>query len=128
MTPPPVAVSLILCEQVIVDRDSGNPSPINLFSTWRVDSFPSAPQRFFAFTYLTNGRGTAIERLVASRLDTGEAVYDREAPISFPDPVTTIYIRIRVQAFRFPAPGLYEFVLFVDSDPVAQRRLRVSQD
>jgi hypothetical protein len=41
MTPPPVAVSLILCEQVIVDRESGNPAPINLFAEWRVDSFSS---------------------------------------------------------------------------------------
>jgi hypothetical protein len=128
MTPPSVAVSLILCEQVIVDRDSGNPSPINLFSSWHVDTFPSDPQRFFAFAFLTNGRGTGTVRLVASRLDTGEAVYEREAPISFPDPLTVVYIRIRVQAIRFPVPSLYEFVLFVDSDPVAQRRLRVAQE
>jgi hypothetical protein len=127
MTPPPIAVSLILCEQVIVDRDSGRPAPIGIFSRFYVDRFPSGPQRFSAFASLTNGRANGTVRLVASRLDTGEAIYQREHPIAFSDPLEVVNLRMRLRSIRFPVPGLYEFVLFVDSDPVAQRTLRVSQ-
>jgi hypothetical protein len=128
MTPPAVAVSLILCDRVIVDRDTGYSSPINIFSILRVDSPPSQPQRFCAFASLTNGRGTGTVRLVASRLDVGEVVYEREYPISFPDPLAVFNVTIRLRSIQFPVEGDYEFVLYVDSDPIAHRTLRVSQE
>jgi hypothetical protein len=125
MTPPPIAVSPILCEQAIVDRDSGYASPINIFSRLRVNGFPSAPQKITAFATLTNGRVNGTVKLVASRLDTGEAVYEREYPISFTDPLAVVNVTIRLRSIEFPVEGRYEFVLFVDSDPIAQRTLHV---
>jgi hypothetical protein len=127
MTPPPVALDLIPCEQVIVDRNSGNASPINIFTGLRVKTFPSEPQRFSAFAALTNGRATGTLKLVASRLDTGEVIYEQDYPISFPDPLVVVNVRIRLRTIRFPEEGHYEFVLFVDSNPIAQRTLHVSQ-
>jgi hypothetical protein len=40
MTPPPVSLSLVICEQVIVDRGTGNPSPINCLTGLIADDFP----------------------------------------------------------------------------------------
>jgi hypothetical protein len=125
MNPPPLALSLILCEQVIVDHDTKNPSPISVFTGLAVDGFPSPAQRFSVFASLTNGRGTGTIKLVASRLDTGEPVYEQRYPIQFPDPLLVVNVNIRVRSIRFPVPGRYEFVLLVDADPVAQRTIRV---
>jgi hypothetical protein len=125
MTPPPVAVGLIVCEQVIVDQHTRNPSPISIFTGLAVESFPSPPQRCSVFASLTNGRGDATLRLVVTRLDTGETIYEQRFPIRFPDPLLVVNVNIRVRGVRFPVPGHYEFALHVDSDPVAHRTLRV---
>jgi hypothetical protein len=120
-----VALSLMLCEQVIVDHQTRNPSLIGIFTGRVVDSFPSEPQRFSVFASLTNGHADGVVKLVATRLDTGEVIYEVQHPIHFPDPLTVINANIRIRAIRFPVPGLYEFILSVDSDPIAQRTLRV---
>lgn len=125
MTPPPVAIGLIVCEQVIVDYHTRNPSPISVFTGLAVESFPSPPQRCSVFASLTNGRGDAALRLVVNRLDTGQTVYEQRFPISFPDPLLVVNLNIRVRGIRFPVAGRYEFLLYVDADPVAQRTLRV---
>jgi hypothetical protein len=127
MNPPPVALSLILCEQVIVDLHTQNPSPISIFTGLAVEGFPSPPQRFSVFASLTNGRGSGVLKVVANRLDTGEPVYEQRHPIRFPDPLLVINVNIRVGKIRFPVPGRYEFILVVNADPVAQRTLRVYQ-
>jgi hypothetical protein len=125
MNPPPLALSLILCEQVIVDLHTQNPSPISIFTGLAVEGFPSPAQRFSVFTTLTNGRGGGVLRLVANRLDTGEPVYEQRYPIHLSDPLLVVNVNIRVREIRFPVPGRYEFILMVDADPVAQRMLRV---
>jgi hypothetical protein len=127
MNPPPVALSLILCEQVIVDLHTQNPSPISIFTGLAVECFPSPSQRFSVFASLTNGRGSGVVKVVANRLDTGEPVYEQRHPIRFPDPLLVVNVNIRVGKIRFPVPGRYEFILAVDADPVAQRTLRVYQ-
>ncbi len=125
MTPPPVAVGLILCEQVIVDLHTKNPSPINIFSGLVVDDFPTEGKTCSVFGALTNGRGSATIRLVVTRLDNGEVIYEQEYPIQFPDPLVVVNAHLRIRTIRFPVEGHYEFVLYVDSDPIAQRTLRV---
>ena len=57
MIPDPTALALILCEQVIVDQQSNNPSPINIFTGRVVESFPSEPQRFSVFAALADSKG-----------------------------------------------------------------------
>jgi hypothetical protein len=41
MTPKPVAIGLLLCDRVIVDKDSNSPSAIGIFTGLAVESFPS---------------------------------------------------------------------------------------
>lgn len=57
MTPPPMAIALIICEQVIVDHQTRNPSPISIFTGLKVEKFPSPQQQFSVFASLTNGCG-----------------------------------------------------------------------
>ncbi len=121
MTPPPVALGMFICEQVIVDQRTQNPSPISIFTGLAVTGFPSPPQRFSVFSSLTNGRGSAVIRLVVSRLDNGEECYQQSHTMDFPTPLMISNVLLRVQEIRFPVSGRYEFVLFVDSDPIAQR-------
>jgi hypothetical protein len=125
MVPDPTALALMLCEQVIVDQGSRNPSPINIFTGRVVDRFPSDPQRFSAFAALTDGQGAGRLELRAVRLDTGDQFYAQQYPIHFPDRSMVVNVNVRVRNLRFPVPGVYEFMLLVDGNLIAQRRLRV---
>ena len=127
MTPPPVAIGLFICEQVIIDQRTKNPSSISIFTGLAVTGFPLPPQRFSVFSSLTNGRGRASIRLVVNRLDNGAECYQQVHPMDFPNPLMISNVHFRVQEIRFPVSGRYEFVLYVDSDAVAQRTLRVYQ-
>jgi hypothetical protein len=56
-----------------------------------------------------------------------EEIYATEHTIRFPDRFAVINFNLRVRNIQFPVPASYEFVLFIDSDEVAHRRVRVYQ-
>lgn len=125
MTPDPTALALVLCEQVIVDQQSQNVSPINIFTGLAVDAFPSLPQRLSVFAALTDAQGAGRIELRCLRLDTGDQFYEQQYSIAFPDRATVVNVHIRVRNIRFPVAGVYEFLLLVDNHLIAQRTLRV---
>jgi hypothetical protein len=131
MTPKPVAVGLMLCGQTIIDKDTGSPSAIGIFTGLAVERFPSDPQRFSVFGVLTDAQGSGRLRLAVFRLDQHwlrqEEIYAGQYPIRFPDRFAVVNVNLRLRQIRFPAAGTYEFVLFVDADEVAHRRTRVYQ-
>jgi hypothetical protein len=114
----------MLCDQVIVDKDTSKPSPLGIFTGLAVDGFDE-PQRFSAFAALTNGRDEGILELVVFRLDNGDQIYRQSYSISFPDPLAVVNVNIRIRRIRFPASGWYDFVLRVNGEHVSQRRIRV---
>src|SRR5436190_23087523 len=102
MVPDPTALALLLCEQVIVDQYSRNPSPINIFTGLSVERFPSDPQRFSVFAALTDSQGEGRLELRAIRLDTGEQFYSQQYPVDFPERATVVNVNIRLRKIRFP--------------------------
>ena len=128
MTPKPVAIGVLLCDRVIVDKDTNSPS-IGIFTGLAVESFPSESQRFSVLAMLTDAQGDGRARVAVYRLDEHwlrqDEIYATEHAIRFPDRFAVINFSLRVRTIRFPAPAIYEFVMFVDSDEVAHRRLRV---
>jgi hypothetical protein len=126
MIPPPVAVGLALCEQVIVEEGTGNISLINTFTRWKADAFPSLPLPFCAYCVLLDGKGDGTIQLTIIQEDTADVIYDVSHTVNFPDPLTEVRILFRVDDCSFPAAGLYYATLSVDGDSVAQRRFEVS--
>ena len=125
MTPPPMALGLFTCDQVIVDLDSRCPSPINMFTAISVDGFPSEPRDFSVFAVLSGGHGQGTMQVEVIRLDTGDLVYSEESGIQFVDRRRIVNAHIRIKKACFPVPGTYGVDLLVDGVPVAQRKLNV---
>jgi hypothetical protein len=123
MTPKPVAIGLILCDRVIVDKDTNSPSAAGIFTGLAVEEFPTESQRFSALAMLTDSQGDGRIRLAVFRFDEHwlrqEGIYATAHAIQFPDRFAVVNFNLRVRTIRFPAPGSYEFVLFVDADEVA---------
>src|SRR3954452_13477017 len=71
MTPKPIAIGLLLCDRVIVDKDTNSPSAIGIFTGLAVERFPSDPQRFSVLAMLTDAQGDGHGKLAAYALDVG---------------------------------------------------------
>src|SRR5947209_2537058 len=131
MTPKPIAIGLLLCDRVIVDKNINSPSAIGIFKGFAVAHSPSDAQRFSVLSVLTDAQGDGLGKLAVYRLNEHwlrqEEIYATQHTIRFPDRFAVVNFNLRVRTICFPRVGSYEFVLFVDADEVAHRRVRVYQ-
>jgi hypothetical protein len=127
MTPLPTVVGLFMCEKTIVEEGTRNITLVSAFTKLVVDRFPSPPQQFALVVALTDGLGDARIRLIGTRLETGEDTYGVEQRIHFPDRLHEMRVIFKVAGCSFPAPGSYQFTLYLDNEWLAQRRFLVVQ-
>jgi hypothetical protein len=115
----------MLCDQVTFEMGTQKPSLVGVFTGMAVEGFPSIPQRIDAFVALTDGLGTGTVELEVTEQSTGNVIYTMSVDLNFPDPLRVINLRLRIRQCSFPAPGKYLFVLLVDGDGLAHRRVQV---
>lgn len=121
----PSALGLMLCDQVIFDRDNGKPTVFGIFTSVVCGQFPSTPQPFDVDAAITDGQGHVTLDLVVSRLDTAEAVAAYSMEQDIPDPLHVVNVRFRFRAMSFPESGQYLFELLADGEAICRRRLHV---
>jgi len=125
MTPTPTALSLSLCDYVIIEEGTGKPSLIGCLDRLIVPDFPSPPRDFALAAELTGGRGRGRIAVDITRPDTGESIPLTRADVYFRDPLFVVRYRTRVIECSFPVPGRYGVMLFVDGEVVGQRTIDV---
>src|SRR5262245_61603240 len=126
MSQRPVAVGLLLCEQVIVEENTRNLTPVNVFSQRVAEQFPSEIP-FVVFAILTDGLGEMPIDVAISRLDTLEEIYRTGTSFRFSHPLQNVRCMMRIYDCGFPVPGPYQATLFADEEMVAQRRFMIVQ-
>jgi hypothetical protein len=127
MNQKPVAIGLLLCEQVIIEEKTRNVTPVNCFSQRMVDGFPSEPFPFVAFAILTDGVGEVRLEMAVQRLDTLDEVYQRTVTARFPHPLREVRCVFRVRNCSFPVSGAYQVMILADDELLAQKRLVIQQ-
>lgn len=118
----PVAIGLLLCEQVIMEHETRNLTPVNCFSRRYYDSFPTA-DAFVVFAILIDGTGEMSLEVVVERLDTMDEVYRREVPVHFDSPLNELRCILRIRDCSFPQPGQYQVSLLVGGEWLAHRKI-----
>lgn len=127
MVPPPSVIGLWICEQVIIDSKTNNPSLISVYTGRAYASFPTEAIPFSIFCSLTDASGSAILRLAVEHLESGSEVFAHDYSVEFPSRLAVVNLHVRLKTLRFPMPGTYAFDLFSQGKSLAQRRLRVYQ-
>lgn len=127
MTPPPSPVSLWVCEQVVIDRRTNNPSLIGSFTGLRCLQFPSDRTPLSAYVSMTGAVGRGRIELQVIHLESMQSVFRQRGAIEFPDRITILNIDFRIRTLSFPEAGTYSFAVLVDGDLIAERKLRVSK-
>src|SRR5436309_2391403 len=125
MTPPPLALGLILCEKIIVEERTQNTTLVSTFTTLRAEEFPFRPERFVFAAVLSGGQGAAAVDLVINHLETDEEIYWARQSLPFPGRLAEVRLAIHVRECWFPVPGEYDATLFVGGDSIARRKFSV---
>ncbi len=121
----PRSVSLVLCDQVIFEKNTEKPTLVGCFDGMAVGEFPATSKVFDVFATLTNGHGRFRMEVVATLLATDQEIYNQFLEVTFPDPLKLVHFRYRVRTCSFPSAGMYVFSLRCGNEVVADRRLRV---
>jgi hypothetical protein len=127
MIPPPIALGLTVCEQVIVDYRTRNVSLINRFTRFVATEFPFTPLPYCIYAVLTGGQGEAEITLTLTNVRTDEEVASILRRMTFADRFAEVQVLFRFTTIAFPEPGENLFTLMVDDDWITHCRIRVGE-
>src|SRR5947208_16835519 len=122
---PPVAISLVICDQVIIEQVSLKVSLIGIFDRLRVDQFPSEPQRLSVFATFNDYVGECTMDLDVARMDTGDSIHHQSHRTYFTDKVQPVHVHLSLKRFVFPVAGAYQFSLSWRGAPLIHKRIQV---
>jgi hypothetical protein len=120
----PIAIGMVLCEQVIVEEGTHNVTPVNCFSVREVEDLPDRVT-FFALVWLVNGLGEMPVELLVERLDNMEETYRVNRKLVFPDRLRDMRFAARIRGCPLPIAGQYLVSLIIDGELIASRKFHV---
>ena len=119
----PVAIGLLVCENVIVEEDTKNVTPVNCFTHRQFDAFPAEPMQVVVLAFLTNGFGEMPLDAIVQSLDNGEENERRRTQAVFKSPLHEYRYVFRMRRFSVPQPGHYQISLIAEGEVLAHRKL-----
>lgn len=121
----PLALSLQVCEKVVVEAETRNLTFVNCFTRRNVKSIPSEPISFLVCSNLVDGHGRMrLEVRIESLVDF-DIVYERTGVISFSGPHHEIRVRVPMEELSFSEEGTYQILILVDSEVIASRAIQI---
>ena len=109
----PMVLSLIVCDTVITDAQSGKKTLVGLFNSVGAARYPHVLPRFFIFASLTNGNG--------------DTVFDLPGKVPFNTPLDAPEIVFDIQNLAIKSTGSYELQIVHNDIPIASRILTFRQ-
>jgi hypothetical protein len=126
MNETPLLRQLLVCEKIVVEKDTGYVSLINCHNQRYCDRFPTRPLVFGIFGVMTNGSGEIPMKLTITRLDTFAVFYERHFMRRFKNRLhTSNLIAPSVNGLIFRVEGAYQFDLWAGDEPIGMTSLRL---
>jgi hypothetical protein len=122
--PPPILLSAIICDTVIIDRISDKPSIIGAFETINAPRYPARHPRLVFFCQLTNGRSrTNVSIKLVDVEEEDKRLFEATGKYEFKDIRQVANMTFDIGGIVFPHPGEYRFQIFVDDELLGERRI-----
>jgi len=122
--PPPVLLSVIICDMVIIDRISGRPSIIGAFETIGAPVYPARHPRLVFFCQLTNGRGkTNVCIKLVDVEEEEKPLFEATGNYEFKDIRQVANMTFDIGGIVFPRPGEYRFQVYAEKEFLGERRI-----
>jgi hypothetical protein len=121
----PLCVALVICNEVIEDKRSGNKTLVGLFNNIMTPQLPATHPRMFLFASLTSGTGawTFSFRITAP---SGKEVLRMQDSARFDDPLVGHDLVVELRNLPVEEAGVYFVDLFLNEMPIANRRFTVT--
>jgi len=122
--PPPVLLSVIICDLVIIDRISERPTIVGAFEVVSAPKYPARHARLALFCQLTNGHGK--EKITVRLVDVGEedkTLFEEEIEQEFRDVRQVANLTFEIGGIVFPHPGEYRFQVYAGKEFLGERRI-----
>jgi hypothetical protein len=120
----PLCVALVICNEVIEDKRSGNKTLVGLFSGIQANQLPAVHPRMFVMASLTSGTGSweFSFRILAP---SGREVFRMKETAHLSDPLIAHDIVLELRNLALEEAGVYFVDLLIADVPVANRRFTV---
>lgn len=126
--PPPLLLSAIVCDQVILDRFTNRPSIISAFDTLAAPKFPARHPSLTFFGQLTNGRGKVEVSAKLVDIDREDKVLmETKTEGTFTDIRQVVNLIFNLCGIVFPHPGEYRLQLYVGGAFLGERSIVLRQ-
>ena len=122
----PMVLSLIVCDTVITDAQSGKKTLVGLFNSVGAARYPHVLPRFFIFASLANGNGE-VEFRIRLKAGNGDTVFDLPGKVPFNTPLDAPEIVFDIQNLAIKSTGSYELQIVHNDIPIASRILTFRQ-
>jgi hypothetical protein len=123
----PTVLSLIVCDQIIVDRMSGKTSLIGMFGHIGAERFPVRHPQLCVFASLTDGRGKAPLRIsIVDANDKRPPVVSGQANVEFRDPRAIACLNLHFTGLVFPEADDYRVQVLSDDAILSEARLQLT--
>ena len=124
----PDALSLLVCDQILIDRLTGKTSLIGMFSTIGAARFPIRHPHLCVFASLTDGRGkTPLEIAIVDSEDARPPIVSGTGTLEFKDPRAVASLNLHFNGLVFPEPGEYRVQLKCYGELLREARLMLSK-
>jgi hypothetical protein len=121
---PPVALSTIICERVLLDAPTKTSSVIGIIDRILSPQYPIRFPRLFFFAEMTNGHNTTeLEVRIVDVQNDEKILIQRKTKVKFPDVKSIVSVIIAFEGLAFDHPGEYCFQLFAAGQILTSRRL-----
>ncbi len=123
----PDVLSLLVCDQILIDRLTGKTSLIGMFSTIGAPRYPIRHPQLCVFASLTDGRGkTPLELTIVDSEDARPPIVSGTATVEFKDPRAVACLNLHFNGLVFPEPGGYRVQLKCHGELLREARLYLS--
>jgi len=120
----PICVSLIVCNEVIEDKRSGNKTLVGLFNGIMTPQLPASHPRMFLMASLTSGTGSwAFSFRITA--PSGREVIRVGDVTRFQDPLIVHDLIVELRNLPLEEAGVYFVDLLIGDTPSANRRFNV---
>src|SRR5258705_11745509 len=123
----PRVLALLVCDQVIVDRDTGKHSLIGLFEMINVPKFPANAQPFFIYACVSGGHSIEISYYLRMEAPNGEVLVEARLDVDEWGPTGIFQFEVKLPGVLLSSPGEYPVRLYFEGRVLSERKLFVQK-
>jgi hypothetical protein len=126
---PPIPVAILLCDQVITEKETGKKSIIGVFDRIWARTFPVTHKSAAIYIRIADAEGSYDMRIQYVKVDTQEVLDEATGrlEVQLSERYGEADFAVPLSAIMIPEPGYYEFRLFLNGQFFQKVRFQAVQ-